>query len=309
MNNDWFVLRDKCPACNSTNLKNIYESEYNQPPIRNYLERFYGPQGGVDFDSLQDALYCLCVCTDCDLIFQREIPNKILMEKLYETWIDPKRALATHKNNKVLNSYYNHSYELTHIISYLNKNPIELKFLDFGMGWGDWALMAKAFGCQSFGMEISPERIRYAKSNGVEVLDRNTVSQHQFDFINTEQVFEHLANPFETLCELKKVLKVNGILKISVPKSKKIDRKIEQIDWSNCVVSVNAIAPLEHINCFRKLSLLNMAKRAKMKEFLLPINNYYQPKKLLRNTLKDMFHTKRRRYLNRNNYLFFQNDV
>ena len=307
MSNDWFYLRNSCPACGSVYFKEIYKSEFNQPPLDNYLKEFYGYQGGIDFRYLDDATYCLCSCEDCDLIFQKEIPNEDLMEILYESWIDPEIALTRHKSNSTLDFYYKYSYKLTNYISYFNKDPAELKFLDFGMGWGDWALMAKAFGCQSFGIELSSERIRHANYNGINILDKDTILEHQFDFINAEQVFEHLAKPYDTLCELKKVLKPNGIIKISVPKTKKLNRKLEKIDWNNFAVSLNAIAPLEHINCYRNSSLLIMANRAKMKELLLPFDNRYGRKKTLKDTIKNMFNSTRSKYLNKKNHTFFQN--
>ena len=307
MNSDWFDIRDKCPACDSTNFETIYQSKYSQPPMYDYLKDFYGSQGGIDFSYFGDASYWLCLCKNCDLIFQKEIPNDILMMKLYENWIDPKKALIKHKKNSTLATYYNHSYELTHCISYFNKKPAELRFLDYGMGWADWALMAKAFGCQSFGIEMSLERINYAKSNGIKILNLNSISEYQFDFINAEQVFEHLANPFETMCELKKALKPNGILKISVPKTRRINRNPDQVDWDDYAITLNSIAPLAHINAFRNSSLVNMAKRANMKELMLPINRKYRSNKTVKKTLKEIFNPKRRNYLNGNNYCFFQN--
>ena len=308
MSSDCFELRDRCPACNSINFKQIHKSAYKQPPIINYLNEFYGPLEEVDLNCLNDATYSLCLCNDCDLIFQKEIPNDFLMDRFYGHWVDPHKALIKHKNN-TLATYYNHSYELTHCISYFNQNPANLKFLDFGMGWGDWALMAKAFGCQSYGLELSLERIHHAESNGIEILDMKSITQHQFDFINAEQVFEHLANPYETLCELKKALKPNGIIKISVPKTRRINKNPEKVDWNNYSVSLNSIAPMAHINTFRNSSLINMAERANMKELFLPINKPYRSYKSIKNKIKEAFKPERRKYLNSNNYSFFQNIV
>ena len=81
MSSDCFELRDRCPACNSTNFKQIHKSAYKQPPIINYLNEFYGPLEEVDLNCLTDATYSLCLCNDCDLIFQKEIPNDFLMDR------------------------------------------------------------------------------------------------------------------------------------------------------------------------------------------------------------------------------------
>ena len=49
----------------------------------------------------------------------------------------------------------------------------------------------------------------------------------RFDFINTEQVFEHISEPLETLKELKTLLKPGGIIKISVPTADDINRRLK----------------------------------------------------------------------------------
>jgi len=63
------------------------------------------------------------------------------------------------------------------------------------------------------------------EKNGIKVIPWNDISLHKFDFINTEQVFEYIPEPLKTLDYLKNSLKDHGIIKISVPTSKKITEK------------------------------------------------------------------------------------
>lgn len=81
MSNPWFVKREECPACTSKSFRTIYQSEYDKPPIKDYLEKFYSSQGMVEFEYLEGANYVLCDCNDCGLIFQKDIPNDSLMER------------------------------------------------------------------------------------------------------------------------------------------------------------------------------------------------------------------------------------
>jgi 2-polyprenyl-3-methyl-5-hydroxy-6-metoxy-1,4-benzoquinol methylase len=146
------------------------------------------------------------------------------------------------------------------------------------MGWGKWALMAKAFGSDTYGSELSKSRIQFAKSNGVNVISWDEISLQQFDFINTEQVFEHISDPLGTLCWLKNALKPNGLLKIGVPSRQDIKRRLRVMDWKSpkgTRDSLNPVAPLEHINCFTRLSLLTMAKKAGMQEIFIPMKTLY----------------------------------
>jgi 2-polyprenyl-3-methyl-5-hydroxy-6-metoxy-1,4-benzoquinol methylase len=198
------------------------------------------------------------------------------------------------------------------IISWFKKAPSSLSFFDFGMGWGEWALMAKAFGCRSYGSELSKICLEYANSNGINIVSWDEIPQSQFDFINTEQVFEHISNPLQTLCHLKKGLKADGLLKISVPTVNFMERRLRIMDWNShkgTRNSLNPVAPLEHINFYRRTSLIMMANLSGMKEVFLPIKNQYQyttewvgVKRIAKNMLLPIF----RNILKRRNIIFLK---
>jgi 2-polyprenyl-3-methyl-5-hydroxy-6-metoxy-1,4-benzoquinol methylase len=313
MQNQYFSYRDKCPACNSGILKELYQKPYDEPPISEYLKSFYSSQGGVEFKYLKNATFNLCECKECGLILQKEIPNDFLMEVLYEKWIDPKKVFKQHQKNDDLSLYTSYAQEISTIIAYLHQVPSELSFFDFGMGWGKWALMAKGFGCQSYGTELSEERIKHATSNGIQVIAWDEIPKHRFDFINTEQVFEHIPNPLNTLIYLKDALKADGILKISVPTANNITRLLKLMDWEaprGTRKSLNPVAPLEHINYFRRNSLIKMAELAGMEEVVIPMrtqytytSNWYGAKRIAKNILLPIY----RNILKRQNHLFFRN--
>ena len=151
--------------------------------------------------------------------------------------------------------------------------------MDFGLGWGRWALMAKAFGCNSYGLDLSQTRSAHAQSDGVVILDREGVRRHKFDFINADWVFEHIPDPFETLVLLRDALKTKGLISISVPTADDIRRRLSIMDWQapkGASNSLNPVAPLEHINCFKRRTLVKMAATAHMKEVHLRLNKSFQ---------------------------------
>jgi len=312
MSHPWFVARDKCPACASGDFRTIYQSQYDKPPIRDYLAGFYSPRGMVEFEYLEGATYNLCECDVCGLIFQRDIPNESLMERLYEHWIDPRKSFTQHQEQDGLGCYAYYAQEIMQIIAYLGKGPPSLSFLDFGMGWGRWALMAKAFGCDSFGLELSAERIQHAKSNGIKVIEWGDIPRYRFDFINTASVFEHIPEPLQTLRHLSSGLKADGLLKISVPAAPDIERRLKIMDWRSpkgSRNSLNPVAPLEHINFFRRRSLAKMAVQAGLDEVFIPIRVQYQyltdwtgTKKIAKNLLLPLYRT----FSKRHNYIFLR---
>jgi len=185
----YFVLRKCCPVCKSVQKNVLYSCSFSEPPISDYLEEFYSPQGGVEFEYLSGSNFILDECKDCGLIYQRFIPNDFLMTKLYEEWIDPKKVFDSRVKKRDVRYYARLSREIEMCIQYFNVQPSKLEFFDFGMGWGEWCLMAKAFGLSVFGTELSKSRIDYANTNGVSTISWEKIQDYMFDFINTEQVF------------------------------------------------------------------------------------------------------------------------
>jgi 2-polyprenyl-3-methyl-5-hydroxy-6-metoxy-1,4-benzoquinol methylase len=288
--NNHFIKRTSCPVCNSNAITNKYCESYESDEIKTYLNDFYIPQGGVEHEFLKATDYSLMYCSNCDLVFQENIPNDDLMFKLYEQWIKADIILKQ-QNEYPLWYYETYSNHIVDIISFFKKQPSDLKLLDFGMGWGKWCLMAKAFGCSVYGIELSEARIAYAEKNGIEVLSELELTNHEFDYINADQVFEHIPNPNETLQMLLKRLNPDGVIKISVPNGNSIDEVLTHMNWNakkGEPNSLNAVAPLEHINCFKTKTILTLAKQFDLQEIDIPRSkiNYKSKKDFIKKSLK-----------------------
>jgi SAM-dependent methyltransferase len=307
---EMFLSRSNCPACHSSQCAIIYQVPFTDKSIEKYLTDFYGKQGGIDYHYLASGNYILEECSSCGLIFQKEILTDFLMEKLYERWIDPKRVFEEEEKTFELDYYARYSQETATLISYFNAIPTQLKFLDFGMGWGKWLKLVQGFGVQAFGTELSESRINYAKKFGISVISWEELGSHKFDLINTEQVFEHIPNPLETLLQLKKSLKPSGLIKISVPNGSGLKNRLNELDWKaekGSRKSFNPVSPLEHINCFNNNSIKVMADQAGLKQVIIPLPLQYtliggntSIKDLLKNLIKPFY----RNYFG-GTYLFF----
>jgi 2-polyprenyl-3-methyl-5-hydroxy-6-metoxy-1,4-benzoquinol methylase len=277
--NQHFVHRDRCPGCQSEDLTALYQNPYDADPIRDYLARFYGGLDTVEFEYLKGAYYLLVECAKCRLIFQQVIPDDFLLKRLYEHWVNTEGTLARHRTELRVAHYGWWAREILQILAFLGvETPSSANFFDYGMGWGRWALMAKAYGCNSYGLELSETCVEYAKANGIVPVSWEQIPSHRFDFINTEQVFEHLADPLGTLRHLRQALKPQGVLKISVPAAPDIMRRLKTMDWmapKGTRNSLNPVAPLEHVNFFRRKSLTTMASTAGMKEVFIPLHQQY----------------------------------
>lgn len=261
---------------------------------------------------MEGATYSLRECSACGLIYQEEIPDAQLMKRLYEKWIDPAIVSAQLAGRHGVLYYAAYAQEIMQVLAFLGQVPAKVSAFDFGMGWGRWALMAKAFGCDSYGLELSEACVAFARANGVKTLDWAELGQHQFDFINTEQVFEHIPAPLDTLVSLKQALKPEGLLKISVPDGNDIKRRLSVMDWQapkGSKRSLNPVAPLEHINCFCRDSIRRMAALAEMEEVPLPLScqyPYLTGWSGFRGMLDKVLLPIKRNILRRGTYLFFR---
>jgi len=255
-----FIQRPTCPLCRSAQKAILFSENLAEGKVWSFLDDYY--QGRIDRNDLADARYEVARCLDCGFIWQTQILGSELMDKLYNVWISPTASLAK-KTNAGDSLFSGYAREARAISSLLGKNPSETNVLDFGMGWGYWCLAAKKLGYNISGFEISKERVAFARENGIRVIENfPDIAADQFDFINAEQVFEHLPEPLETLRALMAALKKRGIIRISVPNGRGIEKKLKRPDWKP---AKNAIQPLEHINCFTHWTLIKMANLAGLK--------------------------------------------
>ncbi len=235
------------------------------------------------------------------------------MEKLYEEWISPEEALLAHKekeeNSALIGDYKD---EITTINEAFFKSKKNVRVLDFGMGWGTWARTAKDLGWEVYGAELLKSRVEYADRNGIEAVNPEKSNFLRFDFINTEQVFEHLPEPLTTLKTMKEWLRKDGIIKISVPSAKNMEERLKKMDW--CAPkfsrnSLNPVAPLEHINLYKRKTILKMAHLAGLKEIKLPIMAQYKNTDWNNNfkiNLKKVIKPIRLNHTNHLNYVFLK---
>lgn len=100
-----------------------------------------------------------------------------------------------------------------------NKN---IKILDFGCGPGSTIKLLHTFG-KVYGVDIEPQVVDYCKQKGMEnikIIENNKklpFTSNSFDMITCMDVLEHIDREENTLNELKRLLKKDGLLVITVP--------------------------------------------------------------------------------------------
>ena len=274
-----FIALHACPACgNSSGNREVYRSPYGSGAVREYLERFYAPVGKIDFAVLADAVYVIDLCPACGTAYQCMVPNGALLDLLYEHWITPASSLALH-TRRTLDEQLLEQREITALVAYAGRPQADLEVLDFGGGWGGWALHARALGCRVALAELSPSRIAHATASGTEVVSLDSLGARQFDLVNCEQVFEHLTDPAGILGRLVACTKPGGLIRINVPNGHDIARRLRRMDWSaakGTADSLNLLSPMEHLVAFTPRGLRLLAAAAGLERVRMPLSHQWR---------------------------------
>jgi 2-polyprenyl-3-methyl-5-hydroxy-6-metoxy-1,4-benzoquinol methylase len=289
----------------STRSTVLYEEPYVGEGISTYLKRQY--QGRAS-SRLAEFTFRLSRCTDCGLVFQPFIPDDNMLVEIYSRWVAD--AGMKLENNFDLDDYRYLGDEVQFIIQHTGKRPAEIKVLDLGFGWGHWARMAMAYGCEVSGIELSDQRKEFGRSIGINVIDLDDLPAAEFDFVHTEQVFEHLAQPREVLERLTAALRTGGLIKLSVPDAEPALRKLEASRAFSALTAHEqmAVAPLEHINSFTRKSLVSFCSLVGLRPVRPSLLHMYnaasgvlRPKRLVRVLARPVY----RHVLDRGTFMYF----
>lgn len=259
-----FVTRAKCPVCNYQHSTTLWVKPYSDLVLDKFLSEFYHQK--LNTSQLEQQPFQIDQCNQCEFIYQPFVLNETGMATLYGEWVDSKTSLKKKKTAKA-KLYKQYSGQIEIIARLFKQKPHTINILEFGMGWGYWSRMAQAFGYNVSGLELSPERVEHARSMGLKVIEE-IPDDAKYHFIYANQVFEHLENPLTLLKDLTNHLTKNGIIYLRVPDGSGIKDRLINSGWSN---NMDAIHPLEHINCFTRKTLIKLAEEAGLKVLNHPI--------------------------------------
>lgn len=321
-----FVERNHCTVCHAGDLVELYRRPYAQDPVAKFLANYYRLEerclaGGWEarfagFD------FVLQGCNTCRAVTQRLAPDDDFAVEIYDNWISGDQKHSPEKGRRSnsperIKEYAHQIQQALILTAFLLRHhkkhyPGHLKILDFGAGWGRFALAMRACGCQVHSFDISAARVEQARRDGLTVTGPDEIPGQEFDFINTEQVFEHLPEPRRTAELLHSGLGPSGVLKISVPYFRWAERGTVEIDWEAGKYgrrTWTAFHPLEHLTYFRRPSLHVMTGALGMTEVRLGrAEQFYYSCEWggLRSTARNLARMLPRRWF-RNYFLFSRN--
>lgn len=265
------ILRDKCPCCNSISSKSIFKRSFDEELIKKYMNEAY--QGNADIGFLENVLFEIAKCNDCNLSFQKYVLDEQRLNELYDKWIDPNLAKYWHKNSNTHKKSVFNSYILNYVKNIQKREARNIKILDYGAGFGEFLLSAINMGfIYSYAYEYSTERIKILEEKGIKCIDYNNSTL--FDFIIINQVLEHLTYPTEAMKNIISRLNKNGIVYIAVPNCSYIEKKLENTENITDAKELHqvllgaSVGAFQHINFFNNYNLKLLCRNLG----LIPIN-------------------------------------
>jgi SAM-dependent methyltransferase len=146
-------------------------------------------------------------------------------------------------------------------------------------GLGRWCETAYTFGHRVYGYDFEAARQERDRLHGVTVLPYDEIPGQQFDFINTEQVFEHLAEPLTTLHHLVSGLRSGGMIRISIPNAAFVKSNLARVYQSGerpdftrgNVRGLTNFEPLQHINAWTGAALHGFGTNAGLQRYRFPL--------------------------------------
>jgi len=256
--------RTECPICGLKPCEQQFQLPFLGEVLGDFTRRCTLAQ------ALAGEQYVLLHCRRCGLYFQELVPTLEEAQLLYGDAPEPQRS---HRPRPVAELAHLAEEAMLIRLLFPDRRPV---VLDFGMGMGGWAGMACAYDCESWGTDLAAYSPAAAKEKGVIFVPAGDLPASRFDFINADQVFEHVAEPRHALDAVVRSLKPGGILKISTPGDRHLERKIARakagsVTGAGFFREFDSLSPLHHLNLFNKPSLRALGRRAGLVPFGVPL--------------------------------------
>jgi len=210
----------------------------------NCEERFYSVPSGF-----------LVRCKKCDLYYVNPRNTKFLItkakEKVLRPEIDESKLIQEKIRRKEFKKYLK---KINQVV------PEKGRLLDIGCNIGIFLDEARKDGWEVYGVEPAYGVYKYATENlKLNVLnctlEEANFKDNFFDVITLFAVLEHVSNPRELLKEVRRIIKLNGLLVIHVPYANKFYINLFRTRWRQFIGG--------HFYWFTKSSLLKLLEICK----------------------------------------------
>ena len=198
-------------------------------------------------------------CSTCGLLFvsPRPTPTEITQYYPYEKYQPFDVAIA----DKPWLHRRHSSYIQNKRCRFVERAKTGGRLLDVGCATGNFLAQIRERGnWEVYGVEISREAVEYARQRlHLNVFHGTLEEAHHssdfFDVVTMWSVLEHLHDPLETLREVRRILRPDGILGLVVPFGDSLDAHLFGPHWG-------LLDPPRHLYTFNRATLEQLLTRA-----------------------------------------------
>lgn len=297
------IARTSCPITGSP-AEVIFSRPYSLPALASFVAN--APLRAT----LADKPYEIRSCPSSGLVFQTWVMEEAELAGWYSPPRDREFFMGKIGEQKL--HWFAHLTEEILVMRQLISVRVPV-VLDFGCNWGKWASMALAHGCEVYAVDVNRDAAAFCASRGIHMIDRAALRTMQFDFINVDQVLEHLSDPRGIAQELAGCLKPGGMMKWSTPHHPRLPGLLRTAEASgtNAVLNratLDPLEPLEHVNLFSGAALEVLGRQVGLRPVQLPFGKWLGagqlwniPRQLNRNLTTPL-----KRWRGRGSYRWFQ---
>lgn len=173
-------------------------------------------------------------CAECELVYQNPRPTPERLAPHYPNDYGPYRAA---RRTLLARLGWRHGYELFRRLRFVTRFKHRGRLLDVGCASGTFLAGIREMGQWDalWGLELSRHAAAAARRRGVDVVvarfEDQSLPESDFDVITLWDVMEHLPEPVTTLAMVRRSLKPDGLLFLSVPLLDSLDARLFGRYW------------------------------------------------------------------------------
>jgi 2-polyprenyl-3-methyl-5-hydroxy-6-metoxy-1,4-benzoquinol methylase len=174
---------------------------------------------------MPEGHYTTIRCTNCGNHYVDSDVSESYLDELQSSYIlehESKTTLeSTEEGDRIRTAELLENWNMIQLIRRSNLND---KLLDFGSAWGAFGNIAKNRGVIPYGIELQPSAAEFSLRlwGGNSIIHRGPIetspfSDNLFHYVTAFETLEHIFDPIKILKKMKRLVRNDGIIAISVP--------------------------------------------------------------------------------------------